>query len=55
MNIGELINSEVKEQLKEAASLSHQKKEQLSRRDIEELMDISRPTYTKVKGRVRQK
>ena len=50
MKIYERMSEETKEKLRAA----HPRKEELSEQDVLELMGVSRNTYKKVKGRVRQ-
>jgi len=49
MKIEERVSEEVKGKIN-----AHRKKEVLTQEDLEELMGVSRQTYKKVKGRVRQ-
>lgn len=61
MKIEERVPAEVKKRLcynSESIKKRRKKykqKERLTRQDIEELMDVNRPTYKRVRGAVRRK
>ena len=51
----ELVQKGLNKEINKQASKRRQPKQQLSRREIEELMGINRSTYKRVKGSYRQK
>lgn len=50
MTIYERLGEEVKEKLK-----AHRPKEKLSKKDLDELMNVNAQTYKRVHGRVKRK
>lgn len=53
MKLSDRLSNETKKELREVASPAKNKKQDLSERELRELMGERRDRYTKVRGRVR--